>query len=638
MTTNYHTPITTGAAANASVVNAPMATLDAQIGILDAQVAAIFASAILSGAAVTLTNGAANAAQKVVTVDSSTAFVAGCYVEYLLVGGVLERNVVDTVDSPTQLTLITNIGTGGIANNTAIAVIPRGLYTAGVGVYNALNYGAVGNGVTDDTTAIQAALSAAGTAGNGTVLLAPGQSLITTTLVVPSNTFLQGYGYASVLKAASGLGNTAIIKTATGAVNVEMAHFRVDDTANITTHQPLWIDAAVGVKVHDIWVTNTRQAAIYSEFGSDLDICHNVINTAATLDAAIGICGSTHVTVAHNLIYASGDGIAVYGSGTPSEDDSTDVNVIGNHIRSNTGVGMSLSLGDVASMDAKTLRVVVKGNTVYASGNYGMIISGGSQNCTVEGNIFQDCVGGGILVMQGSHTVAVQNIAIQNNIIRDTAGAGIAIVTASGVGQLGIKSINIAGNTSEGNVGCGIYIVADTNDISDVTIINNHACNNDSGEAGWDGLYMRAVNTGTLERVNVIGNLFNDNQASATQRYGILLDEQASSTIKDILIAGNNLQGNRTSAMYVAAGTPSAVWRDNAGYVTYNYGVVSLADGGSITHGVAGAAPTRVNVTLSIAGEMATITSIDGTSIVVAIKKHDNSAGTTQTVYWEAQQ
>lgn len=81
-----------------------------------------------SGFSLIQANGAASAAQKAVTVDSTTGLVAGCYVEYALATGIIERNVVATVDSGTQLTFTTNIGTGGIANNALLAVIPVSLY------------------------------------------------------------------------------------------------------------------------------------------------------------------------------------------------------------------------------------------------------------------------------------------------------------------------------------------------------------------------------------------------------------------------------------------------------------------------------------------------------------------------------
>lgn len=74
----------------------------------------------------TQANGAANAGQKIVTVDTTTGFLPGAPVAYTLVGGVIETNTVDTVDSPTQLTLTVNIGTGGIADNTFIMVVNLG--------------------------------------------------------------------------------------------------------------------------------------------------------------------------------------------------------------------------------------------------------------------------------------------------------------------------------------------------------------------------------------------------------------------------------------------------------------------------------------------------------------------------------
>jgi len=216
MTTNHHTVIATGAAANASVFNAPLATLDAAITTnataidgLEVSIVALQDAIILGGAAVTLTNGAANAAQKVVTVDSSAQFVAGCYVEYMLVGGVVERNVVDTVDSSTQITLTTNIGTGGIADNSPVSVIPLGFYNSQAGVFNILNYGASPSAsAATNTAAIQAAINAldiedGGATGDyaGTLLIPPGVFEIEDTLTFSSlrGFLLKGTGHASRL-------------------------------------------------------------------------------------------------------------------------------------------------------------------------------------------------------------------------------------------------------------------------------------------------------------------------------------------------------------------------------------------------------------------------------------------------------
>lgn len=74
----------------------------------------------------------------------------------------------------------------------------RGLYG-----YNVREFGAVGDGITDDTAAIQAAINAAAGAGGGTVYV-PGPYLISTTLTVTAdNVHLIGDGRSSQLVAAA---------------------------------------------------------------------------------------------------------------------------------------------------------------------------------------------------------------------------------------------------------------------------------------------------------------------------------------------------------------------------------------------------------------------------------------------------
>lgn len=59
-------------------------------------------------------------------------------------------------------------------------------------LYLATSYGAIGNGTTDDTTAVQNALNAAGQNGGGIVYLPAGQYRLTNTLSVPSGVELRG--------------------------------------------------------------------------------------------------------------------------------------------------------------------------------------------------------------------------------------------------------------------------------------------------------------------------------------------------------------------------------------------------------------------------------------------------------------
>jgi hypothetical protein len=67
-----------------------------------------------------------------------------------------------------------------------------------------------------------------------------------------------------------------------------------------------------------------------------------------------------------------------------------------------------------------------------------------------------------------------------------------------------------------------------------------------------------------------------------------------------------------------------------------NWGAASsITDGATIAHGL-GSTPTAVLVLGSAAGEMLAVTAKSSTTFTVAIKKHDGSAGTSQSVYWIA--
>ncbi|MFP7366278.1 glycosyl hydrolase family 28-related protein [Corynebacterium callunae] len=69
-----------------------------------------------------------------------------------------------------------------------------GAVTAHTGMYPVESYGAVGDGVADDTVAIQAAIDAATSAGGGTIFFRPGAMYLVKTLNVSEGITLSGYG------------------------------------------------------------------------------------------------------------------------------------------------------------------------------------------------------------------------------------------------------------------------------------------------------------------------------------------------------------------------------------------------------------------------------------------------------------
>lgn len=97
-------------------------------------------------------------------------------------------------------------------------------FIGSVAVFNVKDaaYGAKGDGATDDTAAIQAALTACAAAGGGIVCVPPGNYKTTTALSVPAGVFLVGAGVVSVILAAvtvanANTGNKSAVSIGRGA-------------------------------------------------------------------------------------------------------------------------------------------------------------------------------------------------------------------------------------------------------------------------------------------------------------------------------------------------------------------------------------------------------------------------------------
>ncbi len=102
-----------------------------------------------------------------------------------------------------------------------------------------------------------------------------------------------------------------------------------------------------------------------------------------------------------------------------------------------------------------------------------------------------------------------------------------------------------------------------------------------------------------------------------------------------LLIENNTLSNAGNADPINNLATTGAVIRNNFGYKTEAEGATSVADGGTITHGLI-KAPTRVVVTGSVASQIVSVTALGATTFTVTIKTTAGGAGTTQTVYWRA--
>ena len=91
------------------------------------------------------------------------------------------------------------------------------------------DFGAVGNGIADDTAAIQAAINTA-----GLIHIPQGTYKITASLTVPSNTFISGAGDATIIQVAADNVNAFFTGTAADKVNISIENLLIDGGGQTT--------------------------------------------------------------------------------------------------------------------------------------------------------------------------------------------------------------------------------------------------------------------------------------------------------------------------------------------------------------------------------------------------------------------
>lgn len=115
---------------------------------------------------------------------------------------------------------------GASAVPTFRALAAADLYSAGVatGIFHAKAYGAVGDGVTNDSPALESACAAAKATGGGTVYLSPGTYVLTRSLYLASNVSLVGAGRSTIITKPATVKSLIAVNAIATATTVTVAN------------------------------------------------------------------------------------------------------------------------------------------------------------------------------------------------------------------------------------------------------------------------------------------------------------------------------------------------------------------------------------------------------------------------------
>lgn len=439
---------------------------------------------------------------------------------------------------------------------------------------NPETYGAKGDGTTDDTTAINAAATAAGTYGR--VFLAPDKTYRITASITPL---------------------TGQVWFGGGKIT----------TANGFNFNAFSLSGVTDVTIQGLRAESGTLGAAYSSATARFVSATSSSHRTRVIDC--------HVTGFQSAVQFN---------------NSTDCKAINNTIVNPYGWGINIQTdADYSEARGNRISGAVNEHGVYVAGSNGNNLLG----VKVVGNWVSGCAVDGIKTSYANDTLVADNHCWSN------VGEGIYVTVGS-------NRTEVCRNVVHTNGGNGIIVYTDT--ASD-TIDRNRVIGNVVRKNDKNGISVTYASTGAVSNTVVADNDVDDNdQEATTTQYGIVLGGGASNT--GAWVYGNRI-ANETIGIRVAASVASArlgqnTFASNGTNISDNgtttvveqvtHGATAaVTDGATITHGHP-KTPASVTCTSSVASEFVSVTAIGATTFTVAIKKHDNSAGTSQTVYWRA--
>jgi len=326
-----------------------------------------------------------------------------------------------------------------------------------MGIINVKSYGSKGDGVTDDTIAVQNALNAAGTAGGGIIYFPKGTYLISNIEYSANCIFVGACKNCTTIEHIANTNDNAIERSGVLRGNIGFYNLTFDGNKdNQTTRNNFLYLIASRVDIENCIFQNTIQNAIYID-ADDVVTVNNCqfknmeehSGVAGEYTEAIYVVGSTKIIMNGNYFYAPVPVVTDSAPGGITLSGTAPEVTLTNNIFD--GIGQNIAGNLIGCIDLYTNadNSIIIGNKFY---NYGYVPLKlqNSGNVICSNNIVQGYNGtaGQAIVYQPSqrsHAVTY-NAVISNNILKNTVGPGIYI--QGDLGQLA-KRITVSSNIIE---------------------------------------------------------------------------------------------------------------------------------------------------------------------------------------------
>ena len=421
-------------------------------------------------------------------------------------------------------------------------------------VVNVKDFGAVGDGVTDDTTAIQAAIN------TGLAVAIPAGTFVAKDLIPHSRTYCIGMG--GVLKLASSNDIDTAIFSYSGSTQLEsfvLDGVRLDgnisgqsgaagnqSAVNIGNCKEVVIR---GCQIKDFFYRGIRidggVGSATNNYGSvdniiiESNTFNNVEGNANHILQSQNICingnvfedtgssGGSQAGLAGAAIFVNSSGVVTITGNTASRSSDSAVycedceygTITGNTIVDSAKTGIKWQ-GNI------TKNVIIDSNSVYLTGAQGIAVwatsgtvmrgiiannvvdTAGSPNTTFTQNVVTVCAG-----IYSEHT---KDLVVEGNIVTNCGDGGSSTVK-TGVYITQSENVKVTGNIVSDSDQDGISIQNCTSG----DIVNNTCYNNGlQNDAIYNGIRINNGAT-SAERISVTNNYCYDDQATKTQDYGI---------------------------------------------------------------------------------------------------------------------